>query len=285
MEHQMNKAYTILSTDNELKNFIGYLENHSLSVLAMDFEGEFNLHVYGETLCLIQIFDGASYFVVDPFRISSNVLAELLENRKIVKLFYDSVSDSMLVYKQYGIRMKAVYDIKIPVNLLDFDKKGLDAVILKLLGVEVFKKKRFQQYNWTKRPIAAEAMQYALGDVEHLFALKEILLNMIAKEGKTEDLIFALIKQQINFDKKFIPGIFKSFDFKKLPSTEKRVLKKIFYQREETAKKLNVPPNLVLDKKQLFRVAQDMSLVETIEFNRRIPLHVQKKFIQELKEL
>ena len=135
----MDKEYTLLSTDSDVRKFAGYLEDHSISVLAIDFEGEFNLHVYGEKLCLIQIFDGTSYFVVDPFRIGSNAFADLLENRKIVKLFYDAVSDSMLVYKQYGIKMQAVYDVKVSVDLLDFEKKGLDAVILKLLGLEVFK--------------------------------------------------------------------------------------------------------------------------------------------------
>jgi len=279
------KKYKRISSNLDLIEYRKHLEKNNIEIVAMDFEGEFNLHVYGEKLCLIQIFDGSNYFVIDPFQISRDELAKTLENRKVMKIFYDATSDSKLVYKQYGIKMQAVYDLKFMVDILDFEGKGLDAVISRLLDITISKKKKYQQYNWTRRPIETDAMQYALSDVEHLFILKDKLFELLKQENKTEELIFSMIKKSVDFDKKSIPGIMKSMDFRNLKSAEKELLKKIFDIRENIAKELNVPPNLVMPKKQLFLASKDLKTIENLDFNRRIPQELRNKFLSKLREL
>ncbi len=279
------KEYTLISSNNDLIEYRRHLEKNNIEIVAMDFEGEFNLHVYGEKLCLIQIFDGAEYFVIDPFKISKDELAKTLENRRVMKIFYDATSDSKLVYKQFGIKMQAVYDLKFMVDILDFEGKGLDSVISRLLNITINKKKKYQQYNWTKRPVDADAMQYALSDVEHLFKIKDLLFELVQKADKTEELIFSMIKKSVDYDKKSIPGIMKSMDFRKLKSAEKSLLRKIFDIREVIAKELNVPPNLVMPKKYLFQASKNIKSIENMDFNRRIPLDVRQKFLSLLRDL
>ncbi|MDA3939365.1 MAG: HRDC domain-containing protein [Spirochaetia bacterium] len=279
------KEYTLISTDQDLLDYRKHLDKNNIEIVAMDFEGEFNLHIYGETLCLIQIFDGTTYFVIDPYSVSREELAKTLEDRKVMKIFYDAISDSKLVYKQYGIKMQAVYDLKLLVDILDFEKKGLDAVISRLLGITIEKKKKFQQYNWTLRPVDKDAMQYALSDVEHLFVLKKMLFELVEKNGSTEELIYTIIKKSVDFDKKTIPGILKSFEYKKLKSSEKNLLKKIFDIREEIARELNVPPNLVMNKSQLFSASKNFQTIKTLEFNRRIPRNIRNKFIEQMESI
>jgi ribonuclease D len=279
------KEYTLISSDHELIDYRNHLKKNNIEIVAMDFEGEFNLHVYGEKLCLIQIFDGTEYFVIDPLSISRDELTKTLEDKKIMKIFYDATSDSTLIYKQYGIKMTTVYDLKFFVDILNFDKKGLDSVIFQLLNITISKKKKFQQYNWTRRPIEKDAMQYALSDVEYLFDLKDLLFKLVEKEGKIEELIFTIIKKSVDFDKKSIPGILKSMDFKNLKASEKNLLTKIFYLREEIARELNVPPNLVLAKKQLFMVSKEVIPINNVEFNKRIPFKFKEKFIKQVEIL
>ncbi len=279
------KEYTLISSNRDLIEYRKHLELNNIKIVAMDFEGEFNLHVYGEKLCLIQIFDGTSYFVIDPFSISKEELAKTLENRKVMKIFYDATSDSKLVYKQYGIKMQAVYDLKFMVDILEFEGRGLDSVILQLLDITISKKKKYQQYNWTRRPVDADAMQYALSDVEYLFILKDKLFELMKQKNKTEELIFSMIKKSVDYDKKSIPGIMKSMDFRKLKSAEKILLKKIFDIREAIAKELNVPPNLIMPKKQLFQASKDIKSIENLDFNRRVPKELKVKFLSQLREL
>lgn len=279
------KEYSLISSDNDLLEYRKYLDHNNIGIVSMDFEGEYNLHMYGEKLCLIQIYDGNKYFVIDPFGISKEELAKILENRQMMKIFYDAASDTKLVYKQYGIKMQSVYDLKILVDLLDFERKGLDSVISRLLSITISKKKKFQRYNWTRRPVDSDAMQYALSDVEHLFELKDILFEMINQENKTEELIFTIIKKTVDFDKKSIPGILKSMDYRNLRSAEKNLLIRIFDIREEIAKELNVPPNLIMSKSQLFEASKDIQTIKRLEFNRRIPRNIRSKFISQLEIL
>ena len=56
--------YTIIDNGKDL---LAKLDQwNGLERIAVDFEGEFNLHIYGEHLCLIQVYDGKSYYIIDP---------------------------------------------------------------------------------------------------------------------------------------------------------------------------------------------------------------------------
>ncbi len=104
--------YIYIESNKGLIEFRSRLHKNKIELIAMDFEGEFNLHCYGEKLCLIQIFDGERFYIIDPFPISREELKRTLESRAI-KLFYDASSDRMLIYKQYGIKITSILDLKI----------------------------------------------------------------------------------------------------------------------------------------------------------------------------
>ena len=139
--------YTLLNNDDDIKALLAQWEENKIQQIAMDFEGEFNLHCYGEHLCLIQIFDGTDFYLVDtlcadeeasrknaesagkpfvPFvKASENSqvkpqmkppvtvegLRLLLEAPQIEKLWFDCASDGELVWKKFGIRLNKVYDV------------------------------------------------------------------------------------------------------------------------------------------------------------------------------
>ena len=117
--------YKVISSDRDLAEFSKYLHNNNIGTIAIDFESENNLHEYGSRICLIQIYDGKNYCIIDPFKISKEQLKSFLEDKKIVKLGYGSESDMSLLFKQYQIRIKALYDLKIMVDLLGIEKRGL----------------------------------------------------------------------------------------------------------------------------------------------------------------
>ena len=56
--------YEYIDSDEKIEKAVKRFEK--LERIAVDFECEFNLHIYGEHLCLIQIFDGLSYYLIDP---------------------------------------------------------------------------------------------------------------------------------------------------------------------------------------------------------------------------
>ena len=216
------KDYTVIKNDDDIVQFQKYLNKNNIKILAIDFESESNLHIYGEKLCLIQIYDGNRFFLIDPFTISRSELAIFFEDKKIIKYFYGCESDLSLVYKQYQIKIKSVFDIKNIVDVLDLEKKGLDSVISFVLNKPLSNnKKQYQMYNWTIRPIRAEALEYALSDVEYLFDLYNELMKKISEKNLFNELIYSIVRNRNEFDGKSIPTVFKSIEYKELKSTEK----------------------------------------------------------------
>lgn len=277
--------YTTISTDEELINLRKNWFNKNIHVIAMDFEGEYNLHAYGCKLCLIQVFDRFDFYIIDPFELSKIELKKTLEDENLVKIFYGAGSDINLVYKQYGIKMNSVWDLKTFVDTLEYEKKEFYDIINDVLGIKIENKKKFQMHNWIKRPIDKDAIQYALTDVQYLFLLKEKLLNMVIREGKTETLIKRLIKSRIDYDKESIPTIFKSKEFKILTPEERELAKKIYNIRECYAKQINCPPNLLLDKVNLINVTKNIDSIERIKPNKKINEELWSRFKSEILQL
>ena len=272
--------YTKISTDDELIALRRHWFNENIHAIAMDFEGEFNLHIYECKLCLIQIFDGLNFYVIDPFRLSEIELKKTLESKDLVKIFYGAESDISLVYKQYGIKINAVLDLK---NFVE--KKSLDTVINTVMGIKIENKKKFQKHNWTERPIDEDAIQYALIDVQYLFNLKEKLLNMIIAEGKTEALIQRIIKYRFDYDKESIPAFFKSKGYKALEYKEQVISKKIFEIREKYAKEINWPANNLLEKQDIINVSKNINAIECVKPNRKIKKEFWARFKTEILQL
>jgi ribonuclease D len=279
------KNFTLIERDFQVTDFQRYLSNNDIKILAYDFEQESNLHVYGQKICLIQIYDGTTFFIIDPFRISRDKLAELLEDKKIIKLFFAADSDLSFAYLQYNIKVKSVFDLQIMVDLLEFEKKGLDEVLLKVLGVEHKNKSKYQRFNWTVRPIREDALEYALTDVEHLIRLHDELLKMIDAAGLTHNLLHTVIKRRNEFDSKTVPTAFRSFEYKSLNQQQRKRFESIYAIRDSFARKLNCPPDCVLNKKQMAEIAMDSNYIAQLEFSKRVPEHYYISICDALRNL
>jgi ribonuclease D len=278
------KDFTVIKNNNDLNQFMKYLSANHIELLAMDFESESNLHIYGEKLCLIQIYDGKRYFIIDPFGISRDDLAKILENKKVIKYFYGCESDLSLVYKQYQIKVKAVFDIKNMVDVLGLEKKGLDSVISEILGIQSSSnKKKYQMYNWTLRPIKTEALEYALSDVEYLFGLFDQLMKQIQEKNQYIDLIHYTVMSRNEFDSKSIPTIFRSIEYKELRSSEKELFQKIYEIRDKYAKELNVPANVVIAKEVMFKIVLKKIEIEKVMFDKKVSSKTRNEIIESLK--
>lgn len=281
----MSRDYIDITNNDQLNKLVKSWNERGVRLIAMDFEGEFNLHVYGEKLCLIQVYDGSNYYLVDPFGLSDEVLVNFLTIKNMLYMFFAADSDRSLVFKQYKVKMNAVYDLQHLVEVLDLPGKGLDSVLLSELGVTVENKKRFQRQNWITRPIQEDAKQYAINDVAYLFDLHKSLLAKIRDQDKFEELIFKLAGTFKDFDKKSIPGIFKTPAYKKMSREKKNLYGKIVDLREASAKELNVPANTVLTKQDLVMVTDDIQQIRRVRFHQKVPRGMQERLIEDVLKL
>jgi ribonuclease D len=274
-----------LDSDAKLSSFLEHLKDRNLTTLAVDFEGEFNLHAYGERLCLVQIFDGSTFFTIDPFAVSPELLKQFLEDRKVLKLFFGAGSDVQLVYKESKIVLNSVLDLQILAEVAGCEAKGLGGLTEELFGKVTVKKKQFQMHNWIRRPIDREALDYALSDVESLFDLHTELMKRITAAGKVDDLVRALVLKTPSSFSKGVPGIYKAEGYLALNKGAKELFEKVLAVRDSFAKDLDWPPDQVIAKTVTFDLASRWLDPSALPRPGRMNPEVHRRLVQTLENL
>lgn len=276
--------YIKLTSAQEIDKYTEALKKNKHTTIALDFEGEFNLHVYGEKLCLIQISDGEQAYIIDPFDADLGAVKRLLEDEKIMKIMWDGSSDMSLVINGYDMTIKSVLDLRPAADLLELPKRDYASVAAEILGIETkTNKSRFQKYNWIRRPIDNEAIVYALGDVLHLHPLKDEMLKRIYEGGHLEEYLRQnLIVQHRNY--KRVPGQRhkKMKGYRYLNAAEKARLKSLFELRDGWAQKLNWPPHRVIPNPELIELSKNAMTPERIRFDRTMKSSFRNSIISEL---
>jgi len=273
-----------ITGNKEFRSYIQSLTERKVSMLGLDIEGEFNLHVYGERLCLIQVYDGAESRAIDPVGVDVPLLQEFFEDRTTLKIMYDSLSDQSLLFKTMRIRVHSILDLKPAVDLLEYEKRDLGSVLGKSLGIAIEKKARFQQYNWTTRPLAEDAVEYALGDVEHLFRLKDHLLAELAEKSLLDLYLHKNLMVQSkapDVDRK--PRLFRSGQFRGLSPKAKTFFEQLYEIRDTYARELDLPPDMLIPKQQLFQLAAGSLEPAALRPNKRVPSAVRTRIIVDIE--
>ena len=276
--------YISIINRTQLRTYLKKFKEKGLHIIALDIEAESNLHAYGEKLCLIQIFDGVNNVIIDPFDIDIDALKLLFENPNILKIMYDAGSDLSLLKNTADIEIKSILDLRPGVELLDYDKKDLHSVIAFELGIFLEMKKKYQRYNWTKRPISGPAIDYALNDVFHLPALKDIMLAKLYTKKLLEP--FLLKNLQIQ-NKDYTRGpedkYRKISGYSRLQNGQKILFRRVFDIRDKYAERYNMPPHNVIRKSDLIDIVNNAKYIDNIRFTKRISRDLSKKILHELR--
>ena len=263
--------YLFIQTEKELFRYLENLKKEGITLIALDIEGEFNLHAYGEKLCLVQVFDGSQQVLIDPFPLSNEALGELFGDEKIIKIMFDASSDASLLKNRYQIDVRSILDLRIAVELLNFEKKNLHFVLNKVVGKQLTNKKKFQRYNWGRRPLDPQALEYALSDVIYLFEAKDEILKMLVNAGLYEEfLLRSIVHQNKNYKKNLADRHKKFKGYRRFTPREQNIFKEIFYIRDRYAREMNLPPHMVIENKEVYPLLKDLGHIRKIHFNRWI---------------
>ena len=276
--------YINIENEAELRSYLKKFEDKELQIIALDIEAESNLHAYGEKLCLTQIFDGVNNIIIDPFKIDNDTFKLLFENTNILKVMYDAGSDLSLLKNTADIEIKSILDLRPAAELLNYEKKDLHSVIAFELGIFLEKKRKYQKYNWIKRPVSEHAIDYALNDVMHLLALKDIILaKLFAKKLLEPFLLKNLQTQNKNYTRDPEDKYRKINGYSRLQKDEKSVFRRVFDIREKYAKLYNMTPHNVIHKADLIKIVKDAKYIDEIRFTKRISMDLIQDILHELR--
>jgi ribonuclease D len=247
--------YEFIESDGALSRLIHRLGERDHARVAVDTEGESNLHSYGIHVSLIQLFDGDRGFVVDARAIGDKILLKkLLQESRWIKVMFGAANDLLSLKHSLDIAPVPVMDLAIATQLLEL-KGGLDSFVPKRESPG--SKNRFQKANWLRRPLTKDMLEYAVSDVLHLLVLADTLLPKLTEKGLMSEFLKRNVEQQekvrewdpfSNYVR--IPG------FKRMGRADKAFAEVLWRTREYYARQHDLPPENVASKAQLVSIIE-----------------------------
>ena len=124
------------------------------SVIGVDTESD-SMHHFQEKVCLIQISDVDTDYIVDPLAVKDlSPLGEIINDPKVLKVLHGADYDIVSLKRDYGFTFRNLFDTMIAAQFLGFVKFGLADLVRDTFGV--FMDKKFQTHDWASRPLLGE---------------------------------------------------------------------------------------------------------------------------------
>ena len=137
-------------------------------------------------LCLIQIADAHEAAAIDPLAPGLDLaplLHLLVDNEDVLKVVHAGGQDLEIVYNLTGTTPHPLFDTQIAAMALgQGEQVGYSNLVEAWLGITIDKGARFT--DWSRRPLDARQIEYAIGDVTHLAAIFPKMLARLKKTGR-----------------------------------------------------------------------------------------------------
>ncbi len=243
-------GYELITTEEGVSRLVARLRDDGVRRLAIDVEGENNLHRYGIHVALIQLFDGRQGYIVDPLALKNpRALKPLLEQAPWELVWFDAGNDLLSFQHALGIRPSPILDLAVAARLL-----GKNGGLHDLTGQPGSSKAKdkFQRANWLRRPLSAALLDYAISDVLHLHTLADTLLAELESKGLTQKF------QQKNRETQDAERSWDPFanytripGFGRMSRPDRRFAQVLWHARELYGKAHDLPPGNVASKQDM----------------------------------
>ncbi len=250
------KPPILVETPEALTHLVARLKEQSR--IAVDTESN-SLYAYREQVCLIQISVPDTDYLVDPFALEDlSPLGPVLASSEVEKIFHAADYDLIVLQRDYGFTCGALFDTMWAARILGWPRVGLANILEEQFGVHVNKK--FQRYNWGKRPLDAKAIRYARMDTHYLLELREIEAQALRQRGRWQEAqeVFEYLRKHVSEPP--IHDIESTFwrikGCQSLNTREKRALYQLHRWREATAERLDRPSFKVMSNRRLIALAR-----------------------------
>jgi ribonuclease D len=171
----------IVTTSADLAELAARLESCEHVGLDTEFLRE---RTYRAELCLVQLSSHSDAACVDPLAHPDlSPLARVLTEARITKVMHASRQDVEVLFPIAGL-VRPVFDTQIAAALTGLPAQiGYGELVRRLLGTEL--SKSHTRTDWSRRPLSAEQIEYALDDVRYLLPLKSQLEDQLERSGRT----------------------------------------------------------------------------------------------------
>ena len=170
----------VITTNEELTQACRSLGQHDFVAIDTEFIRELT---YWPKLCLIQLAGPRHEVLIDPLSplLSLRPFYELMLNERVVKVFHAARQDLEIVFNQARLIPRPIFDTQVAAMVCGFGESVSYVNLVKqITGADLDKTSRFT--DWSRRPLSAKQLSYALGDVTYL---RDIYRRLSADLGAT----------------------------------------------------------------------------------------------------
>ncbi len=143
-------------------------------------------NTYWPILCLIQISDGKEAAAIDPLAkgVDLGPLLELLvNNENVLKIFHAGGQDVEIIHNLTGKTPHPIFDTQVAAMAIGQSEQiGYANLVDSWLGITLDKGARFT--DWSRRPLNARQLEYAVADVTHLAEIFPMMLEKLRETGR-----------------------------------------------------------------------------------------------------
>lgn len=175
-------APDVATTSDGVAALAARLANAEFLAVDTEFMRE---QTYYSQLCLIQVSDGTHAAAIDPLApgIDLAPLWNLLGDETVTKVFHAAHQDLEIFFKEMGRLPLPLFDSQIAAMVLGHgDQVGYDRLVRAVLKHDIDKSSRFT--DWSRRPLSARQISYALDDVIYLAEMYPRLLTQLEEKGR-----------------------------------------------------------------------------------------------------
>jgi ribonuclease D len=225
-------------------------------------------------LCLIQIAGTTREAIIDPLAPGLDLAPffELMANKKVVKVFHAARQDVEIIWILGKVIPTPMFDTQVAAMVCGFgDQIGYENLVRRLAKAEIDKSSRFT--DWSRRPLSAKQLAYAMSDVTHLRVIYEKLKKELDESGREPWLEeeMAILTAPETYTS--LPeDAWKRIKFRARNKKQVAVLMSVSAWRERDAQERNVPRSRVLKDDALTEIASQLPLTtETLRELRALP--------------
>jgi len=174
----------LISTTADLEAACARMSRHAFVTVDTEFLRE---TTYYPLLCVAQMASADEAIVIDTLAPEMQLAPffELMANERVVKVFHAARQDIEIVWHQAKLIPRPIFDTQVAAMVLGYgDSISYDQLVQRVTGDVLDKSHRFT--DWSRRPLSAAQVSYAISDVTHL---REVFLSLSAdlqKRGRTD---------------------------------------------------------------------------------------------------
>ncbi len=247
-------SVAVIENQHDFSKLISTLEK--TDCVAIDTESN-SFYAYFNRTCLIQVSSGEQDFIIDPFLLDGiGAFGEILANPGIEKIFHAASNDIAGLKRDFKFQVHNVFDTSIAAKILGYKHLGLAPILFEHFGISLDKK--WQRYDWGRRPLRDEQIEYARLDTHYLIPLRHRLVAELEEKELLDvarEAFGKLCLQEIT-EKQFRPGDFLHiYGAQALDPVGKRILKALYLFREKEARRRDRAPFRILTNETLLKLA------------------------------